>query len=109
MDNQERQSVERRVVEAAAQGLVDAGFSIAVYDGEELVTDVTDDVSSVMEALFATDEEFLYAYNGDGKHVGWVHLVYGNSGWDVISDNTDNLEDALIAATELADEIADQS
>lgn len=53
--------------------------------------------------MFSTDEEFLYAYDSDGKHVGWVHLVYGNSGWDVISDNTNNLEDALIAATELAE------
>ncbi|ENU1229103.1 MULTISPECIES: hypothetical protein [Enterobacterales] len=109
MDIQERQIVEHRIVETAAQGLVDAGFGIAVYDGEELVTEVTHDVSSIMEAMFSTDEEFIYAYDSNGKHVGWVHLVYGNSGWDVISDNTNNLEDALIAATELAEEIADQS
>lgn len=39
MDIQEKQIVERRIVETAAQGLVDAGFGIAVYDGEELVTE----------------------------------------------------------------------
>ena len=42
---------------------------------------------------------------GEEGSVGTFTLIYGNDGWDVIADNTSNLEDALQSASELADEL----
>jgi len=47
----------------------------------------------VKRALFTTDEDYLYVYEAgrslnekDTRPDDWVRLVYGNDGWDVISD-----------------------
>lgn len=39
----------------------------------------------IRAALFACDMEALIAYR-DGERVGWWSLIYGNDGWDVVSD-----------------------
>jgi hypothetical protein len=45
----------------------------------------------VMNALFEADTEYLYLTNGDCGN-GWVYLVHGHHGYDVISDYTAELE-----------------
>lgn len=97
---------EKRIVRAAAEGLHAAGYLVGVDygdgGGEELPTHAA---WSTLEAdLFQADEEWLVAYR-DGAAKGWVRLVYGNDGPDVICDYTTNLEAELQVANKLADEL----
>jgi hypothetical protein len=90
-----RQMVEREISEAIVDALLKAGFEIGVDNGDnsgrdfELPNSV--DRKRIFKAMFLTDEDRLYAIKNK-QHVGWVYLVYGNDGWDVLSDYTVNLE-----------------
>lgn len=53
--------------------------------------------------MFATDDEYLHVYRVDKTYLGRVWLVYGNDGWDVISDYTVNLEHIMEGANKLSD------
>jgi hypothetical protein len=68
-----RIAVEKQIVIKTVTDLLAAGYKLNVDDG---------------------DDDYLHVYQGK-KHIGWVRFVYGNDGWDVISDYTCNLEDAL--------------
>lgn len=106
---QQRQAIERQVVRAAVDGLIDAGYVVSVFDGEEYPVKRSRDAEAIMKELFACDEEWLIAgrIDEEGKHhrVGSVYLVYGNDGWDVIADNACVLEPALAKASALSDEL----
>lgn len=103
-----RQSIEKQIVQAAVEGLIAAGYRVAVFDGEEIAQTPTTNTTEIMQALFACDTEWLHVHDEVGKHIGWVALVYGNDGWDVIQDHTVNLEPALEKAAALADQLAFQ-
>lgn len=107
MNIETRHSIEKQIAIAAAQGLIDAGYSVAVYDGEEIAQEDTTDINKIKDALFATDEDHLMAYK-DGSLRGSVSLIYGNDGWDVMADYSTSLEPALLAANELADKLEKQ-
>ncbi|EEX1006186.1 hypothetical protein D3981_004164 [Escherichia coli] len=108
MDVDERQRIERLIATAAAKGLTDAGYKIAVHDGEEIAQPKTSNVDTILDAMFSTDGDSFIVYqksSGDEAgwvRVGWVQFIYGNCGWDVIADNTTSLESALQDATNLA-------
>ncbi|EAA4378370.1 hypothetical protein DPE39_22500 [Salmonella enterica subsp. enterica] len=114
MNVEKRQRIERRIATAAAKGLIAAGYKIAVHDGEEIALPKTDDVRAIIGAMFSTDEDRFIVYHrptiadAQWERIGWVRFIYGNDGWDVIADNTVNLEPALRDATELADKIAEE-
>jgi len=87
-----RMALERRVVTAFLNEALAAGYSVAVNNGgddDELPP--SRKRTEIMSAMFATDDEHLILYK-EGKRVGWVWFVYGNDGWDAISDYTTNLE-----------------
>lgn len=87
-----RQELERKIVKAAITSLLDAGFTIEVDNGgDEPELAASTSKSAILKACFLTDDERLYV-SKNGKAFGWVLLVYGNDGWDVISDYTVNLE-----------------
>jgi hypothetical protein len=51
--------------------------------------------------LMSTDEDYLMVYEpGKKERLGWIHLVYGNDGYDVVSDYTTNLEALVDPITE---------
>jgi hypothetical protein len=88
-----RQRVEQTIALTVAQVLLDAGFSLGVNDGEETTVTHSTDIEAIKKALFTTDEDYLYVYakdrsanERDKRPDGWVRLIYGNDGWDVISD-----------------------
>jgi hypothetical protein len=98
-----RQEVERKIAKALVVDALKTGFVVSVDNGEEESAKF-DDVKSILNAMFLTDEERLYMWNPtNGKMIGWVYLVYGNSGWDVISDYTVNLEPIMAGANKIAD------
>lgn len=91
-----RIQLEEKIVKALVDLGLNAGLALSVYDGEELAPRCSTDRAAIMDALLNTDDDRIYYHKaGNPKYWGWVQLVYGNSGWDVISDYTTNLEDFL--------------
>lgn len=98
--------IERAIAREVVDGLLRFGYTVDVFDGEGYALKRSCDADAIMDALHATDEDYLYAHDGD-RLAGWVRLVYGNDGYDVIADYTLSLTMALKGAESLADLIAD--
>ncbi|MCJ8601034.1 hypothetical protein MWH03_00370 [Klebsiella pneumoniae] len=98
-----RQRIEKEIAAAAINGLLAAGYHIAVFDGESVALKASVDKDAILKAMFTTDEDVFHIYTADGTRAGFVHFVYGNDGWDVICDYTLSLEAALVEADKLAD------
>lgn len=85
-----RFNIEGQIVRRLIEDGVKLG-TITVNDGEEDVY-VGTDVDAALAACFSTDEDWLYLNlkRGpmEGVCDGWVRLIYGNSGWDVMNDWT---------------------
>ena len=109
MNVETRQKIERQIARSTAKDLIAAGYSVVVFDGEEIALEASKDVGAIIAAMFSTDEDYLFAMTptegGAMARAGWVRFIYGNDGWDVINDYTTNLETALAATTALADQL----
>jgi len=103
-----RRMVEREIATAIVDSLLAAGFRISVDNGDDRTSPYRDQ-KTIMKALFYTDEDRLFVYKDcDGDNwFGWAYLVYGNDGWDVLSDYTVNLE-KFIGTGSPADAIANK-
>lgn len=89
-----RQLVEREIATAIVSALISAGYRLSTDygDGESAVFS---NKADILKAMFQGDEDRLYVYNNNldrNKVLGWAYLVYGNDGWDVLSDYTVSLE-----------------
>lgn len=108
-----RLEMERLIRERAVSDLIAEGFALNVDNGgdEEELAQPSRNTTEVLSVMNATDEERLYVYRGDGKHtpgpraIGWVLFVYGNDGYDVVSDYTMNLEEYLKGERELTERL----
>lgn len=100
-----RELAETQVILPFVEDAVAAGYTLGVYDGEEQVLPPTSDPPAVMAALFSVDEEYITVCRG-GKPVGWVYLVHGNGGWDVVSDYTTNLAPLMARSIAAADRLS---
>lgn len=110
-----RHRVETKIVVKLVDDILKAGYRIGVslergYDVEDMLMGETDKLK-IMETVFAGDDCHLFVQSAkgplveDGKVIseGWVYLVYGNDGYDVISDYSVKLESLVKGANELAD------
>ncbi len=97
-----RIATEKAVIKAFVKSALADGCKISVYDGEAYPLTKSADLGAVMKAIMSTDEDHLFIWK-DGKRIGWVFLVYGNDGWDVISDYTVNLEPLMVDAQAVSD------
>lgn len=95
--------VEHIICARAVADLLGRGYEIAVDNGEDKPRRLSDR-DAVLRTMFATDDEYLNIYRR-GKRIGWVRLVYGNDGFDVMSDYTVNLEKVLKPANDLANRL----
>lgn len=102
MSVQMRIEVEKKVIRAFVDAAIADGCKISVNDGEETVLKHSTDVAAIEAAMMSTDEDRLFI-SKDGKKFGWVRCIYGNDGWDVISDYTTNLEYLMTEANKVAD------
>lgn len=84
-----------RIEGRIAAALVDAilshsGMVISVNDDEngngDWVVKRSTDKAAIMAALFSTDGDLIVARDANGERLGWWSLIYGNDGFDVISD-----------------------
>lgn len=111
MNSENRHAVEHQIAKATARALIAAGYKISVNDGEATVLKKSDDIADILSAMFSTDEDTLLAYAnpslpGMGMNlVGWVKFIYGNAGWDVISDYTASLETVLVPVNIMAEQL----
>ena len=105
------EEMEHAVIEAALDSLLAAGYFITVDDGEDFPVKKSRDKDKILEALGSVVSESLIVYEATGvgfKSVGSINLIYGNDGWDVIADNSGNLEWILSNATLVSEELQDQ-
>ena len=113
-----RVAVERRVVRQFLKDTIAAGFFLVVdewisefgFDDEEVQP--TQDIMQLQNQIFNLDEAHVMLFNegenpAEDVSQGWVYFVFGNSGWDVISDYTTNIEDELHLLTK-SNKIADK-
>jgi len=94
-----RIAIERKIVTALIDRALAEGYELAVDDGDERHP-WTRDRAEVLDEIMNTDEDYLYMRK-DGA-CGWVFLVYGNEGYDVIANNTMSLEGLLAPVEALA-------
>lgn len=106
--------IERKIVGRFVRDAIAAGKRLAVslergYDLDEMLVG-SRSYRKVMQAAFAGDEAHIFIqpeYGDvveDGRVVseGWVYVVFGNDGYDVISDYSVNLEKMLGGAFAIA-------
>lgn len=88
-----RQEIEVRIAAAFIDSALAAGYHISVDNGgdENELSDSTDK-RNILAAMFLTDEETLWLDRPSDMKISYVKFVYGNDGWDVISDYTVDLE-----------------
>lgn len=107
-----RQAAKWAVVSAFVRTALRAGHTLGVYDGEEVVLKHTSNYKAVMAAIMSTDDDYIFVYSvgaTSGPRMGWVRLIYGNDGPDVISDYTTNLEHLMGKSEEVADRLYEKS
>lgn len=86
-----RIDAERRMARALVKEAILLDYTISVHDGDSYVLKKSKDQKTILSKMYSTDEEMLYLYEDD-QRIGWFHLVYGNDGYDVVSDYSDNDE-----------------
>lgn len=101
---QNRMRMERRIVTFMIEDAIKQGFALSVFNGEEVTVKKSTNATELWEACRTVDEETIF-FHKDDVLVGGVNLVYGNDGWDVISDYTVKLEDVLAATNRVVDEV----
>lgn len=85
--------IEQVIIHALVGVILTHGYKITVDFGDGVNAAVqpvdSDDFSEIWLALQTVDEETLCVMK-NGKRVGDILLVYGNDGYDVIADYSDN-------------------
>ena len=109
--NERRMQLEARIMRSAIRELLNHGFLLSVFDGEEFTLRRCADARAIFEALRSTDEDFLHVYepSADGmKNLGWIQFVYGNEPGVVVADHTVNLTAYLDHTNRIADSIGEK-
>lgn len=103
-----RIGVERRIVLSLIDELLGHGYALSVYDGEEKHPWTTDR-QAVIDVIMETGEDWLRVALSEDFNtiVGSVCLVYGNDGWDVMSDYTLVVQDKIAKTVALAASLED--
>jgi hypothetical protein len=83
-----RIDAERRICSAIVKYALANEILVSVCDGEEWTVKKSDKYKTIMDALFSTDEDILQLRSKTGENLGRFILIYGNDGFDVVSDYT---------------------
>lgn len=81
-----RITIENKIVKKLVKYALNAEYYVSVNDGGETTVTKSRHYPTIIDAVFSTDEDYLIFHRADGSRVGWVRLIYGNDGYDVISD-----------------------
>lgn len=113
-----RIAVERRIVRKVVDDLLAKGYALATDQGDHRFygeCNPSRDRAVILHELMQVDEEHLGVFDAkDATGVervcqpfGWIYFVYGNDGYDVISDYTTNLEDQLKDVNAMAERLGE--
>lgn len=110
----QRIAVEQDIVTRTVDALLAAGYALQTDIQEDPRPErPTTDRAAILAEMMGVDDEFLGVYvvgtltfparHRERRPDGWVRFVYGNSGFDVISDYTTNLESVLAPINQYAE------
>lgn len=105
MKIENRIAIEKRIVKAIVTMFLDLGYTISVFDGEVFSVKRSSNKTEILNDCFDTDAVNLKMRDSTGEYVGTVYLVYGNDGFDVVSDYSVSLEHHMKCIEELADKL----
>jgi hypothetical protein len=88
-DLAKRMRMEKRMASALVRACLARGFEVTIDNGEDRPIERSTSYKAIMGELWQTDEEHVLIFK-DGKRHGWFFLVYGNDGYDLIADYSDN-------------------
>lgn len=94
----DRRSIEQRIVIRVVEDLLAAGFKFSLNNGgDELEFKDSTDKALIFSNMMETDEDKLHVKKDglDFRVYGWIQFIYGNDGYDVISDYATILEQWL--------------
>ena len=81
---QPRVRVEMQIVNAIVERAAQLGYTLRVFaEGDEYGEPGSYDVKT---ALFDLDDAAVEVEDANGERVGFIALVFGNEGWDLVSD-----------------------
>jgi len=90
-------AIDRKIAAFAVEAFLKAGFLLGVNNGETTTIARGRNPAAILSAMFTTDHDSLLVYRHcDEKPFGWVHFVYGKSGWDVVHNYTQNIEGVMV-------------
>jgi len=89
--------IDRLIVRHVVESLAKAGYSFSIPEDSGNELELTGNVPKTLQALAGVDDERLYVSIG-AKPCGWVYFVFGNDGFNVVSDYTTNLETVLASS-----------
>jgi hypothetical protein len=89
--------VNRIIAEAKAKG-----YTLKVWDGYEEEGNTDYDVKT---AIFDLDSARVEVFNGDKQWIGNILLVFGNDGYDLVSDYHTSLDEFIAPVEELAEPV----
>jgi hypothetical protein len=115
-----RQELERRILSKFVDDALAAHKRLSVslergYDWEDGMLLGSIDRNKIIEEAMAGDDCHVFVHEENGPLTtedkmlvseGWVYFVWGNDGYDCISDNTTNLEYLLKGAEAIANQYA---
>jgi hypothetical protein len=105
MTLERRIEIERLIVKKICDDAIAKGYTVSLHDGAAYSVKYTRNTKDILDNMMATDVESLLIRNANGIRLGRIFLVYGNTGWDVISDYSDTpaINELLVGANELAE------
>lgn len=103
------QEMDRAIVTQCVEELLEQGFNLSLFHEEALAFKHSTNKEQILSNLLQCDEETLAIYDNTQQRVGWVFFVYGNDGYDVISDYSITIEQYIPKTQELVDKLQVQS
>lgn len=99
-----RVRLEIQIVDTLIQRANDLGHTLHVWPtGEDEEYAESYDVK---QALFDLDDAYVFIHDSEDNTLGWVRLVFGNYGFDLISDYSLSAEEFLKPVLALSDSLA---
>lgn len=95
-----RALLELAIVDVLIEAVRDSRYFFELDDQEQ--DEDTSTIDGLKLALFNRDDAMLNVYQVRGSFKGWIKLVFGNDGWDLISDYSANLEEFLVPVEKVA-------
>ena len=102
------QEMDKAIVTAVVEELLEQGFSLSLFHEEAPAFKQSTDKELILSNIHQCDEETLAAYDKAGQRTGWVFFVYGNDGYDVLSDYSLSIEKYIPKTLKLSEELEEQ-